>query len=313
MKYKNLPEGYKAKNKFEEEQISTFEKNQELPFFPWLVQNINIESSIYFIVLHILTFMSFFYIKLHLLKYVYLIASISGFGITAGAHRLWAHKSYKASSILRYFLMVLNSISNQGTIFYWVRDHRVHHKYSDTKSDPHNSLRGFFFSHIGWVFLKKDPRVHFAGKEMYMKDILSLPEVQLQKRFDPWWNLSWCFIFPTLFGKFILNESYTTSFLLFGVLRYTFSLHSTWLVNSLAHYYGNKPYNENIIPVENHFVSFCTLGEGYHNWHHTYPFDYAASEHGLPFQYNPTKLFIDFFSKLNMVWDRKRMITKPKR
>merc|ERR1719362_895969 len=60
----------------------------------------------------------------------------SGFGITAGAHRLWAHRSYKAGLPLRVLLMVFNSIANQGTIVHWARDHRTHHLYSDTIADP---------------------------------------------------------------------------------------------------------------------------------------------------------------------------------
>ena len=62
----------------------------------------------------------------------------SALGITGGAHRLWAHRSYKAHWTIRTFLMLMYSISNQGTIYHWVRDHRVHHKFSETDADPHN-------------------------------------------------------------------------------------------------------------------------------------------------------------------------------
>merc|ERR1719262_2050689 len=79
----------------------------------------------------------------------------SGLGITAGAHRLWSHKSYKAGPALRLVLMIFNSIANQGSIYHWVRDHRVHHLYSDTAADPHDANRGLFFSHVGWLLVKK--------------------------------------------------------------------------------------------------------------------------------------------------------------
>ena len=62
----------------------------------------------------------------------------SEIGITAGSHRLWAHRSYKAHWILRTWLMILTSLANQGTIYHWARDHRVHHKFSETEADPHN-------------------------------------------------------------------------------------------------------------------------------------------------------------------------------
>merc|ERR1719225_824305 len=80
---------------------------------------------------------------------------MSGLGITAGVHRLWAHRSYKAALPLRALLMVFNSMANQGTIVHWARDHRTHHLYSDTIADPHDANRGFFFSHVGWLITKK--------------------------------------------------------------------------------------------------------------------------------------------------------------
>lgn len=66
-------------------------------------------------------------------------------GITGGSHRLWAHKSYKAKSPLKILLMLLNSGANQGSIYHWSRDHRLHHKFSDTDLDPHTINKGFFF------------------------------------------------------------------------------------------------------------------------------------------------------------------------
>ena len=83
---------------------------------------------------------------------------ISGFGITVGAHRLWAHRSYKAKTPYRILLMLMNSMASQRSIFDWVREHRAHHKYSDTASDPYDASRGLFYSHMGWLLLKKSPR-----------------------------------------------------------------------------------------------------------------------------------------------------------
>ena len=59
-------------------------------------------------------------------------------GITGGAHRLWSHRSYHAHWTVRLFYMLLASIANEGSIYHWVRDHRTHHKYSETDADPHN-------------------------------------------------------------------------------------------------------------------------------------------------------------------------------
>lgn len=87
---------------------------------------------------------------------------LGGIGITAGAHRLWAHRTYKAKFPLRVLLGIMNTLAFQNDIYEWSRDHRVHHKYSETDADPHNATRGFFFSHVGWLLCKKHPHVSFS-------------------------------------------------------------------------------------------------------------------------------------------------------
>lgn len=104
------------------------------------------------------------------------------FGITAGAHRLWSHRSYKAKLPLQIILMVLNSMAFQNTAVTWIRDHRLHHKCSDTDGDPHNATRGFFYSHIGWLMTKKSDEVIKQGKTVDMSDIYSNPVLCFQKK-----------------------------------------------------------------------------------------------------------------------------------
>merc|ERR1712232_270653 len=100
------------------------------------------------------------------------------------------------------------------------------------------------------------------------------------------------------------GEKFWNAFFVAGALRYCIVLHFTWLVNSAAHLYGDHPYDPLSYPAENPFVSFCSVGEGWHNWHHKYPFDYAASEYGVSSQFNPSKLFIDLMAVLGLVWGR---------
>ena len=73
-------------------------------------------------------------------------------------------------------------ISSQNSIFHWVRDHRVHHKFSETDADPHNAKRGFFNAHVGWLMLKKHPEVLRRGKQVDMSDVLADPVVQFQEK-----------------------------------------------------------------------------------------------------------------------------------
>ena len=105
-----------------------------------------------------------------------------GLGITCGAHRLWSHRSYKATWPLRLLLMLFNSMASQNSIFEWARDHRVHHKYSETDADPHNAKRGFFFSHVGWLLMKKHPDVITKGQQSDLTDLYADGIVMFQKR-----------------------------------------------------------------------------------------------------------------------------------
>ena len=82
---------------------------------------------------------SFFLVcKWQTLVWTSLLFFWAGIGVTGGLHRLWAHRSYKAHWALRTFLMICTSLANQGSIYHWVRDHRTHHKYSETDADPHD-------------------------------------------------------------------------------------------------------------------------------------------------------------------------------
>jgi stearoyl-CoA desaturase (Delta-9 desaturase) len=202
--------------------------------------------------------------------------------------------------------MICNSIANQGSLFHWCRDHRVHHKYTETNADPHNATRGFFFAHMGWLFVKKHPDVIAAGRTMDFTDLSDDPVVMFQKRYDPWMALYMCYVMPAQIAYYGWNENFWNAFFVAGGLRYCIVLHFTWLVNSAAHLMGDHPYDVLSYPAENPFVSLCAMGEGWHNWHHKYPFDYAASEFGVSSQFNPSKLLIDMLAAVGLVWGRKR-------
>ncbi|XP_032720016.1 stearoyl-CoA desaturase 5 [Lontra canadensis] len=117
-----------------------------------------------------------------------------------------------------------------------------------------------------------------------------------------------CFAVPTTVPWCFWGESLWNSYFLASILCYTISLNATWLVNSVAHMYGNRPYDKHISPWQNLLITLGTIGEGFHNYHHTFPFDYSASEFSLNF--NPTTWFIDLMCWLELATDRKRA-TKP--
>ena len=230
---------------------------------------------------------------------------ISNLGVTAGAHRLWAHRSYKATLFYRIMIMLFNCISFQNPIYVWVRDHRVHHKYTETDADPHNAKRGFFFAHMGWLMMKKHPEVFLKGCSIDMSDIQCDSVVMFQKRYYYILAFIMSLLIPTVAPWYIWGEYPLYSFLICGMLRYVYSLHNAWLVNSAAHLWGKRPYNKNINPSENWLVSLVAIGEGWHNYHHSFPYDYAASEWGP--KINITTCFIDFCAFLGFVYDRKQV------
>ncbi|KAJ1520947.1 hypothetical protein ONE63_004024 [Megalurothrips usitatus] len=228
----------------------------------------------------------------------------SGLGVSAGVHRLWSHKSYKAKLPLRVFLTFCNCIAYQNSIWEWARDHRVHHKFTETDADPVNAARGFFFSHVGWLLCKKHPEVTRIGKTVDMSDIEADPCVAFQKKYYAPLVFLLCFAMPTVVPRLVWGESMWNAFFIAGMLRYTLGLHGVWFVNSLTHYYGGRPYDKSIQACENVFVSLCALGEGYHNYHHVFPWDYKTSELSL-YPTNITNAFLDFMAYIGQAYELK--------
>ncbi|XP_060710338.1 acyl-CoA desaturase-like [Hemiscyllium ocellatum] len=230
---------------------------------------------------------------------------LSALGVTAGAHRLWSHRSYTATTPLRVFLAIANSMAFQNHIYEWARDHRVHHKFSETDADPHNATRGFFFSHVGWLMVRKHPDVIEKGSKLDLSDLKADPVVMFQKKYYKPSVVLMCFFIPTVVPWYFWGESLWNAYFIAAILRYTLVLNATWLVNSAAHMFGNRPYDRWINPRENRFVAFGAIGEGFHNYHHTFPYDYSTSEYG--WRGNITTCFIDAVCWLGLASNCKRV------
>lgn len=228
----------------------------------------------------------------------------SGMGVTLGNHRLFAHRSYTATLPVRFVLLILSSIANQGCVYHWARDHRVHHLYSDSEGDPHDSFRGFFFSHMGWFLIKKAPEVNCRGRTLDISDLDRCHLIQFQRKLDPFWNFFWCFGFPSL-AYYALGQDIVSSFYI-SVFKYMVVLHTTWCVNSVVHTFGTRPYAPFDVPTENRLVALISGGEGWHSYHHAFPQDYATSELGILEQFNISKFILDVLALFGLVSDLKR-------
>ncbi|XP_023944926.1 acyl-CoA Delta(11) desaturase-like [Bicyclus anynana] len=232
-----------------------------------------------------------------------MIYILAGVGIMAGSHRLWSHRAFKANRALEILIMLMTCFAYQNTAYDWAKKHRQHHRYSDTDADPYNASRGFFFSHIGWLLVKRHPDVKLREGLIDLSDLNSNPVLMFQKRYAIPLIGTICFIVPTVIPVYFFGETWTAAWNI-NILRYTLNLHMSFFINSAAHLWGKRPYDVNIQPVQNLFVSLVAFGEGFHNYHHTYPWDYKAAELGNN-RLNLSTLFIDLFAWLGWAYDLK--------
>jgi stearoyl-CoA desaturase (Delta-9 desaturase) len=218
---------------------------------------------------------------------------LTGFGITAGYHRLFAHRAYEATLTLRYILLTLAAGAVQGSAKWWARGHRAHHRYTDTDLDPYNAHKGMFYAHIGWLIFKPRRRPGVAD----VTDLHHDPTIQWQHRNYLSLAFLMSFIVPTLFCGLIWGD-YRGGYFFAGVLRLVIVHHTTFCVNSLAHFLGDAPFDDRHTPRDHFVTALVTLGEGYHNFHHEFPSDYRNALKW--FQYDPTKLLILLFYRLGL-------------
>ncbi|KAG1048602.1 hypothetical protein G6F43_009015 [Rhizopus delemar] len=223
-------------------------------------------------------------------------------GITAGYHRYWAHRSYECTKLTQIFLCLAGSGAFEGSIQWWSRGHRAHHRWTDSDKDPYAAPRGFFFSHMGWMLINRPKsRIGYADTA----DLRSDPLVQFQHRYYLYFATFMTFIFPALVAGFGWGD-FKGGFVFAGLCRLVFVHHATFCVNSLAHYIGDTPYDDFHTPKNSWITAIVTCGEGYHNFHHEFPQDYRNAI--LWNQYDPTKWFIKALSYLGMTYD---LITFP--
>ncbi|TDL24620.1 delta 9-fatty acid desaturase protein [Rickenella mellea] len=209
----------------------------------------------------------------------------TGLGITAGYHRLWAHRSYNASPPLEYALAMMGSGAVQGSIKWWTRGHRAHHRYTDTDLDPYGAHRGLFWSHIGWMLMetRKSPG------HTDMSDLSKNRVVRWQLRWHLWLIIGMGFVLPTVIPGWGWGD-WRGGYVYAAAVRLLFVHHSTFCVNSLAHYLGETPFDDKNTPRDHLITALVTIGEGYHNFHHQFPMDYRNAIKW--YQYDPTKWFI---------------------
>ena len=211
----------------------------------------------------------------------------SGMSITAGYHRLWSHKAYEANTVVKVILAVGGAMTLQNSILHWCSDHRIHHRHvDDNDKDPYSAKKGFWYSHIGWML--REYQFHRYTDYNNCKDLQKDSVVMWQHKYYLAIMLSANFGIPILLGW--LNGDIWGMLLLAGVFRLVVVHHITFFINSLAHIWGRQPYTNKNTARDNDILAFFTFGEGYHNFHHIFEYDYR---NGIKWwQFDPTKWLI---------------------
>ncbi|MDP5054231.1 MAG: fatty acid desaturase, partial [Congregibacter sp.] len=208
---------------------------------------------------------------------------LNGLSITGGYHRLWSHKAYQAHWTVRLWFALWGAGALQNSILVWAADHRRHHRHvDDNEADPYSAGRGLWFSHMGWMLREYATNSEdFSNAQDLMRDPIVMWQHKHYVALTTFMNLG----LPILLGLALGDVIGTV--LLVGLLRLVVNHHVTFFINSLAHFWGTRPYTEENSARDNGFLAFLTYGEGYHNYHHIFQNDYRNGIYW--WQFDPTK------------------------
>ena len=224
---------------------------------------------------------------------------VTGFGVTVGYHRLFAHRSFRAHRLLKVALAAAGSMAVEGSPVSWVANHRRHHLFSDKAGDPHSphlhgssvlgQLRGFAHAHVGWLFANDS-----TSATRYAPELLADRDSRMISRLFPF------FVVCSLAGPFFLGWTLSgalggalTALLWAGIARMALLHHVTWSVNSICHMFGTQPATQKDRSTNFAPLALLSFGESWHNFHHAHP---ASARHGaLPRQIDVSAGLIRLF------------------
>lgn len=234
------------------------------------------------------------------------------FAITGFYHRYFSHRSFKTSRATQFIFALVGAASVQRGPIWWAAHHRHHHATTEQEDDPHSPVHhGLWFSHTGW-FLTRE---HFPVQEQRVRDLQRFPELRFLDRFD--------IVVPAILavGLFLTGmalETYAPTLgtsggqmLVWGFFISTVVLyHGTFTINSLAHRWGTRRYDNADNSRNNFWLALLTLGEGWHNNHHHYP---ASVRQGFYWwEIDMTYYFLRLMAALGLVWDLKPVPVKSR-
>ncbi|KAM5587850.1 palmitoyl-monogalactosyldiacylglycerol delta-7 desaturase, chloroplastic [Rosa sericea] len=227
----------------------------------WNLQDVATTSGL--VLVHCLCLLAPFHFTWGAFCVFHFLVYVTGLGITLSYHRNLAHKSFKLPKWLEYLFAYFGVLSLQGSPIAWVSTHRYHHQFTDTEKDTHSPLKGFWFSHMGWIL---DSNSRF-GKYGGLKNVGDL------KR-QPFYVFLHCtYPLHSLLLGALLYLLGGLPFFIWGMgVRVVYVLHATLLVNSVGHMWGKQVWKTGDLSRNNWLLGFLVLGEGWHNNHHAFEF-----------------------------------------
>ncbi len=271
------------------------------------LENIDFGPLVYIVTYHLLLLVMLpFYLMNHTVSTGLIVVTVVlimciGISITAGYHRLYAHRTYQCSPLVEWIILFFATLATQGTALRWCFDHRRHHQYVDGEKDPYSIKKGFWYAHVLWFFHKDRPDID----PQVVPDLVQNQHLAFQHKHYVWLFVLFNalivgglgLVFGDLLGAFV-----------FGFLVRTFFVHhTTWSINSVAHTWGSQSFSKEHTAVDNYLISLLTYGEGYHNYHHTFSSDYR---NGVKwYHFDPTKWLICGLSIFGLTSDLRRIST----
>lgn len=235
-----------------------------------------------------------------------LLWAVTGLGVSAGFHRLFTHRTFKAHPCVSAFLQIAGSMAGQGGVLSWCALHRRHHEFSDKPGDPHSpnlhgdgwlgKLRGLAHAHYTWMIRHEYPSVvHYAPDLLHDKQV-----IKLDKYYFRWVVLG--LVLPALAGLAWHGtwQGLVTGFLWGGVARLFLSANIIWFINSILHVAGSQPFKTGEHSRNNGWLALPSFGESWHNNHHAFP---GSAYFGLRwYRIDTGYWFIKLLEALGLVW-----------
>ncbi|MEM6447642.1 MAG: fatty acid desaturase [Cyanobacteria bacterium P01_D01_bin.123] len=189
---------------------------------------------------------------------------LGSIGICLGYHRLLTHRSFRVPKLVEYAIATIGALALQGGPIFWVAGHRQHHAFAEhPEKDPYSAERGFWWSHMLWLFY---PRPHVFDRNIYQKYAPDLA----RDRYYQWLDRNYLALQVAL--GIILFAFGGWAWVIYGIfVRSVLLWHTTWLINSATHMVGERRFEVIDHSRNLWWAALLTYGEGWHNNHHAYP------------------------------------------